>query len=140
MLFQAILEDQCEESYFFEDKLIHERVAKCMKRYLTERYSKSPYEIDRLLEWKNLDDKNDILLAEGDLEPILSNVYKSTEVHTLEMILNEIITSRASDNRLTVRRLLTEILNYELSKHLLRVDDIVRETRRIADGANTLSF
>ncbi len=56
------------------------------------------------------------------------------------MILNEIITSRSQDSRLTCKRLLTEILNYELSKHLLKVEDIVREARRIADGEPTLTF
>lgn len=33
LLFQAILEEQCEEAYYFEDKQAHERIAKCIRRY-----------------------------------------------------------------------------------------------------------
>lgn len=56
------------------------------------------------------------------------------------MILNEIITTKASDSRLTCRRLINEILNYELSKHLLRVEDIVRQAKRIGDGSRIFTF
>lgn len=93
-----------------------------------------------MLDWRNFDDKGDVALSEADLEPILSNVYKSTEVRTLELILSEVIAARSAEKGLTCRRLLAEILNYELSKHLLRVEDIVREARRVADGGSTLSF
>jgi hypothetical protein len=59
-----------------------------------------------------LDDKGDLPLSEADLEPILSNVYKSTEVHTLELILSEVISARSAEKGLTCRHLLAEILNY----------------------------
>jgi hypothetical protein len=140
LLFEAILEGLCEESYYFEDRQAHERIAKCIKRYLHEKYGRPQHELDRLLDWRTVDDKGDLPLAEADLEPILSNVYKSTEVHTLELILSEVISARSVERGLTCRRLLAEILNYELSKHLLRVEDVVREARRVADGSTSLTY
>ena len=40
MLFQAVLDQQCDEGYFNEERAFLERVTKCLKRYIHEKYSR----------------------------------------------------------------------------------------------------
>lgn len=65
-----------------------DKVIRCLKRYLNERYGKSLNELDRLFEGRSLDEKNDFYLSEADVETLLSNIYKFGEVRTLQMILS----------------------------------------------------
>ena len=68
------------------------------------------------------------------METLLSNIYRSGEVRTLQMILSELAMSRSSEsNKISCKRLINELLDYELKKHLMRVEDIVREINRIPE-------
>lgn len=40
LVFQAVLEEECEEGYFLEEKMFLERAIRCLKRYLNEKYGK----------------------------------------------------------------------------------------------------
>lgn len=94
--------------------------------------------MDKLFDSKIIDERTDINLSETDVQYILVNAYKTTEVDSLQMIFNEIISDKVenSSQGLTVpsKKLLNEILNFELKKHTLRVEDIVREIRQIDEG------
>jgi hypothetical protein len=83
-----------------------------------------------------------VQLGEGDLEPILVNIYRSSEVNTLELILNELLSSKSTaSGKISCKRLINEILNYELKKHLMRIEDITREISRLVDRVDkTVTF
>lgn len=76
------------------------------------------------------------------METLLTNIYKSGEVRTLQMIFSELASSRSSEpfHKLSCRRLINELLDYELKKHLMRVEDIVREIGRLTDRVDLLSL
>ena len=60
----------------------------------------------------------------------------------MQMILSELVSSRGpqESNRVSCRRFVNELLDYELKKHLMRVEDIVREIQRLPDRGNAVSF
>lgn len=70
------------------------------------------------------------------------NIYRSSEVNTLELILNELLSSKpATNGKLSCKKLINEILNYELKKHLMRIEDITREINRLVDRVDkTVTF
>ena len=72
---------------------------------------------------------------------MLTNIYKSAEVHTLQMILSELAASRNQEgNKLSCRRLVQQLLDYEFKKHLMRVEDIVREIDRLPERTPFLTY
>lgn len=93
-----------------------------------------------MFEGRSLEDKNDFYLSENDIEALLANIYKSGEVRTLQMILSE-LASAGDPSKVSCKRLIQEILDYEFRKHLTRVGDTVREISRLTDRTErTLSF
>lgn len=91
ILFQCLLDEECEEAYFEEYKGIYERITRCIKRYMNEKEGIPFAELDRLFDTKIIDERADIVLTEDDVKHILINVYKNNDVESLQMIINEII-------------------------------------------------
>ena len=63
VLFQAVLEEECDEAFILEERTFLERVIKCLKRYLNERYSRPLHELEKLFEGRTLEEKNDFYLS-----------------------------------------------------------------------------
>ena len=54
VLFQAVLEEDCDEGYIQEERGFLERVVKCLRRYLNERYNRPHHELDKMFEGRYL--------------------------------------------------------------------------------------
>lgn len=133
-MFQAMLDEECEEAYYQEHKQLQEKALRNIKRYFNQTKGRNHDDLEKLLDPK--DDKSDIPLSEVDLEPLLGAIYRSSEVDTLQLIMNELLTH--SHGKLTAKRLLNEVLTFELRKHMMRIEEVLREIDRLPDREGRL--
>lgn len=82
-------------------------------------------------------------LSRKDVQYILINTYKTSEVDSLQMILNEILVPKIQkyssgdpsyyqdEVLIPSKMLVNEIFNYELSRHLLKIEESVRAIRDV---------
>ena len=69
-----------------------------MKRYLNEKENIPIDELDKMYDSKLIDERYDVSLNEKDVQYILINAYKTSEVNSLQMIFNEIILPKLQEH------------------------------------------
>ena len=138
ILFRKILEDECEEQYFWQQRNFYEKITKILKRYLNEKENMSIDELEKMYDSKMIDERMDVSLNEKDAQYILINAYKTTEVDSLQMIFNEILLPKLQEHNINTeqllipsKKLINQIMNYELQRHLFKIEDIIRVFREL---------
>ena len=81
-------------------------MTKILKRYLNEKENMSIDELEKMYDSKMIDERMDVSLNEKDVQYILINAYKTTEVDSLQMIFNEILLPKLQEHNINTEQLL----------------------------------
>lgn len=94
LIFIKIISEECDEDFFWEQKKIGEKVIKDIKKYLNIKEGIMADELDKMYDSKIIDERTDLQLTEKNVQYILQSFYKTTQVSSLQMILNQLMIPR----------------------------------------------